>query len=356
MSTTHGNRLGARVPWRLPALFAFFLTSLPAVHGAQSQEQLALMTKGKLAADLGNYAVATDAFSSVANDSSVPAPLRSEALVRLGLARSRAGDTRGSLEAFKTVITRYSSDRSAVRFATGAIAAGVPGKIWPEFRTQLEELLRTANVLSVAYAGMPQSSPKIVRLKWDDFEVRGVWKSGGDPGQGTTSRSHSAEFAAYEIDKMVGLNMVPPTVARSIEEQPGALQFWVNGVRVYKHVQDIPKTPHWSRQLSRMQLFDNLIGNSGRVLSNMMVDRDDNLMLVDYMDSFSADRTLKDPPLQFDRRLVEKLRALDTTESRIRLKNILSDGEIEDLLARRNALLVHLDKLIAERGEAAVFF
>lgn len=338
----------------LTIVVALYLAT--AGSSAQSQEQLALMTKGKLEADLGNYANAAEAFAALANDSSLPVALRWEALVRLGLARSAAGDSRGSLDAFKTVLTRYSTDRNAVRLATGALASRVPGKIWPEFRTHLEELLRTANVISVTYAGMPQSSPKIVRLKWDDFEVKGAWKSGGERGQGAISGSYAAEVAAYEIDKMLGLDMVPPTVARTVEGQPGAITFWVNGVRVYRDAQEMPKTPHWSRQVSRMKLYDSLIGNTDRHLTNMIVDQNDNLLLIDHILAFSSDRTLKDPPSQFDRRLVEKLRALDTSQSRLQLKSTLSDDEIESLLARRDALLARLEKLIAERGEAAVIF
>ena len=325
-----------------------------AVSAEQNREQLALMTKGKLEADLGNYASAAEAFAAVANDKDLPAAMRWEALVHLGLARSAAGESREGLEAFKTVLANYSSDRHAVRFATGALASGVPGKIWPEFRAYLEELLRTATVISVSYAGMPQSSPKIVRLKWDDFEVRGTWKSRGD--RGRVSRSHAAEVAAYEIDKMLGLDMVPPTVARTVEGQPGAVTLWINGVRVYRDAQEMPTSSDWSRQVSRMKLYDALIGNKGRNLATMIVDKNDNLMLIDHELGFSNDRMLIDPPAQFDRRLVEKLKALDTPQSRLRLKSMLSDDEIESLLARRDAILAHLHKLIAERGEAAVMF
>jgi hypothetical protein len=327
-----------------------------AMSSEQSQEQLALMTKGKLEADLGNHAKAADAFAAVANDSSVPDALRWQALVRLGLARSGAGDTRGSLDAFKTVFSRYSNDRSALRFATGALASGVPGKIWPEFRPQLEELLRTASVISVTYAGMPKSSAKIVRLKWDDFELRGAWKSGGDREPGIGVRSDSAELAAYDIDKLLGLDMVPPTVSRTVEGQQGAITFWVNGVRVYRDAQEIPNTPHWSHQISRMKLYDSLIGNTGRNLTNMIIDHNDSLLLIDHVRGFSSDRTLKDPPSQFDRRLVEKLKALDTPQSRLRLKSVLGNDEIASLMARRDGLLAHLQKLLAERGEAAVMF
>ena len=39
--------------------------------------------------------------------------------------------------------------------------------------------------------------------------------------------SYQAEIATYEIDKLIGLGMTPPTVERRIKGNKGSLQFWV---------------------------------------------------------------------------------------------------------------------------------
>ncbi|MGQ0733742.1 MAG: tetratricopeptide repeat protein [Acidobacteriota bacterium] len=323
--------------------------------GGQSQGQLTQMTRGKLEADLGNYAVAVDAFRSVADDRDAPAALRWEALVRLGLARDGQGDWSGSREAFHRVFTQYRSDPMALRFATGALAAAVPGRNWPGFHSHLESLLRTAEVVAVTDMGMAKSS-KIVRLKWDTFELRAVWRPDGPGGEAATSRPVQGELAAYELDKMLAMDMVPPTVARDLDGRPGALQYWVNGVRVYQSVQEMPTTAAWKHQTASMSLFDNLIGNSRRVPNTMLVDSQGRLALIDHNDGFTAVRTLSEPPGLFDRRLVEKLRALDAPPMQRRVRGLLGEGSAESLLARRSALLAHLARLVAERGEAAVVF
>jgi hypothetical protein len=65
---------------------------------------------------------------------------------------------------------------------------------------------------------------------------------------------------------------------------------------------------------------------------------------------------LRNPPAQFDRRLIARLRAFREDDLAIRLKGILGKEDVRNLLKRRDALLAHLAKLVAEKGEAAVLF
>ena len=46
--------------------------------------------------------------------------------------------------------------------------------------------------------------------------------------------------------------------------------------------------------------------------------------------------------------------ARDTLD--VHLKDILMGGQIKGILERRDFLLEHIDKLVAEKGEARVFF
>ena len=162
-------------------------------------------------------------------------------------------------------------------------------------------------------------------------------------------------MAAYELDKMLGLDMVPPTVERTIEGRPGSIQLWVNGCRTYKEG-TAPATTDWNHQVSRVNLFDALIGNTLRNETNLLVDPDSEIILVDHVGVFSSDTELRNPPAHFDRRLLAKLRALREDEVQIRLTKILSREDIKNVLKRRDALLTHLAKLVAEKGDAAVLF
>jgi tetratricopeptide (TPR) repeat protein len=338
--------------------FTLVVLCLAVPAGAeQGKDPSALMTQGKLEADLGNYPAAAEAFASVAGDLGAPGALRWEASVRLGLARSAAGEFERSIEAFKEVLARYSANREAIRFLAGALATRVPGKIWPDFKPQLEELLRSAEVTSSEDLAMGMTGPRRLVLRWSDFEPRAAWRPAPPGPPGDSKENGHPEIAAYELDKLLGLNMVPPTVERILEGRKGSLQLWVNGCKVYKEVQNgMAQTPEWSHEISRMKLFDSLIGNADRNLTNTLVDPRRTLVIVDHTRSFGSDAPLKDPPLQFDRRLVEKLRALAEPDLRLRMRGMLDAKEIDAVLKRRDALLAHLEALVAARGESAVIF
>jgi hypothetical protein len=80
------------------------------------------------------------------------------------------------------------------------------------------------------------------------------------------------------------------------------------------------------------------------------------LILIDHTRTFGSSPEIVNPPDRFDRQLVKRLRALDREEMTDRLSHLLSDVEIEAILDRRDALLAHLDQIIAERGEADALF
>jgi hypothetical protein len=109
-----------------------------------------------------------------------------------------------------------------------------------------------------------------------------------------------------------------------------------------------------------MKSFDCLICNPDRHPGNMIVDDDWNIILIDHSQCFLSDQHLeKDPkaiPMQFDRRLVEKLKYLGPASLRLHFHNYLMDSQVDAILVRRDALLAHIEKLIAEKGEDAVLY
>ena len=313
-----------------------------------------MMTQGKLEADLGDHESASDAFQAIAKDPAAPYALRWEALVRLGVARSAAGETRASVEAFREARETYSEDPKAMQFLTYAVARAVRGRVWIDFKREFEELLKSAKVVSAEELGRGVTGPKKIELQQGEIELSAVWKP---IAQQRPLDDYLHEVAAYELDKILQLDMVPPSVERVIEGHKGALQLWIHGCKVYKDVQeDTPQTASWSHQLSRAKMFDNLIGNTARNEMNILVDPSWDLVLIDHTRSFSSDEELLDPPVQFDRRLVEKLRHLNPAGLALRFQGILDMEAIEHLLKRRDALLSYMDQLIEEKGEAHVLF
>ena len=169
-------------------------------------------------------------------------------------------------------------------------------------------------------------------------------------------------MAAYELDKMLELRMVPPTVEREIRGLKGSLQLWVEGYRRFHEVagRGSPARAAWQRTLSRMKTFDNLISNWARSDKDFLVDADWNVVLIDHSQAFLSTNELSQNPTRFPRSstndLMERLRSLQSERSAMRFGRMLLDPQIRAILGRRDALLTLMEKLIAEKGESAVLF
>jgi hypothetical protein len=242
--------------------------------------------------------------------------------------------------------------------AAGAAAESIEAvKVWVDDKARYEVLLRTAEVTSVEDIGMGVTAPKKVHLKQGELTLKGVFKPIQRGRQKGFWESYQGEVAAYEFDKVLGLDMVPPTVVREIDGKRGSLQLWVEGCKLYRDVQSgTPQSVDWSHQLSRMKLFDSLICNRDRNAQNFLVSSDWVIVLIDHSRAFISDKKIPSPPVQVARGLLEKLKALNLETIEPRFEGIMGKGDIKNILARRDALLAHFDKLIAEKGEALVVY
>ncbi len=232
---------------------------------------------------------------------------------------------------------------------------------WHGSAAEIEELLNNAEVRSVEDIPMGVTNPRRVKLKHGDVTFEAAFKPIKFGKQHGFWESYQAEVAAYEMDKLLGLGMVPPTVKRSVKKNTGSLQFWVHNCELYRDVMaNTPQTSSWSHQLSRMKMFDILINNGDRNAQNFLVDADAHIILIDHSRAFISSKKLlknkKKLPNQYDRALVEKLRTLDRETLDASFKGVLRGGRIKAILERRDFLLSHVDKLVEERGEAQVFF
>lgn len=346
-----------------PMLLAILFTSIAAGFVATASDPptdpidlRSLMTKGKLEADLGNYAAAVEAFSAVATTASATADQRWEARVRLGLARNAGGDYRGGAEAFRQVAEDFSDDPRAIEFLTRAVAGTAPGKVWVGLEPQFEDLLETARIVSTEELIMGVSGPRQVYLTKDEIELRALFKPWILDTENSADRG-VYEIAAYELDKMLDLRMVPPAVERVVDGQAGSLQLWVEGCVVLKESEGLTQSlPDIDLERSRMQTFDSLIGNRDRHDGAILVSPAGEIVLIDHTRSFGSSVEIEDPPDRLDRQMVDGLRALERRRLTEKLSGLLSDHEIEALLERRDALMVHVDHLLAEKGEAGALF
>ncbi len=234
-------------------------------------------------------------------------------------------------------------------------------KTWLKQPQEVVTLLETAEVLSVEEIGMGVTKPWRVDLQNGGETFRAVYKPIKRGRHKGFWESYEAEVAAYEMDRYLGLDMVPPTVVRRVKADLGSLQLWVGDCHLYAEVEEnTPRSVEWSWQLSRMKMFDVLIHNTDRNAQNFLVDQDYHIILIDHSRAFTTEKKMLRQkgklPLAFDRRLVEKLRSLTREDLDERLEDLLMGRQIKALLERRDGLLEYLNKLIAERGEGSVLF
>ena len=109
------------------------------------------------------------------------------------------------------------------------------------------------------------------------------------------------ELAAYKVDRLIGLDMVPVTVLRTIKGHPGALQFWINdAINVRKMLEQKVQPGGWCDirpQYNLMNVFDILIHNTDRTQENALFTKDWTLVLIDHTRAFPA--LVKNPTLLY---------------------------------------------------------
>ena len=170
--------------------------------------------------------------------------------------------------------------------------------------------------------------------------------------------SYQFNIAAYKIDRLIGLNMVPVSIGRTYRSKPSAFTWWIDDVlmdegdKVKKNV-EAPDRTYYSRQRMMMYLFDELISNIDRNQGNIVYTKDWRIWLIDHTRAFRKNSDLKAPArvTRCDRQVYEKLKALDRQTLKTEVGKQLDDGQIKSLLARRDAIVKKLDSL----GPSALF-
>ncbi len=167
--------------------------------------------------------------------------------------------------------------------------------------------------------------------------------------------SYKSEIAAYELDKLLHLDMVPPVVEKRHNGDRGAAILWVQPVRPWKQVEPLPKPEKWNREAVRMKMFDNLIGNIDRNAGNLLVDDDWNLYLIDHSRAFVSDTKLKAEMIRIDRVIWDRMLALDEPTLMASVGEWLDRGAVRAILKRRDNMKKAVDTLLKNGSEATVF-
>ncbi len=218
----------------------------------------------------------------------------------------------------------------------------------------LEGWLEQAEVVAIEDLDTGITKPRRVTLRKDGVELRAVFKQlstdfGIRDSKGALDESdrYQYELAAYKLDRLLGLGMVPVAVSRTINGHRGILEFWIDGsINLRKMTEQKLQPDGWcpaEPQYNLMNVFDILIHNTDRTQENALFTKDWMLLLIDHTRAFPT--YLKDPVLlyrgevQVPPALAERLKALDPVVLQKELGPYLHARQIKALLKRRDRLL-----------------
>lgn len=170
------------------------------------------------------------------------------------------------------------------------------------------------------------------------------------------------QVAAYEMSRMLGISNVPPTVLRKVDGQEGSVQIWIeNSVNERdRRAKNISPSNEDLIDLNiyDMRVFDNLINNIDRNLTNIVFDPEWRVFFIDHTRAFGRSLQLPDPKRlrKCSRPLWEKLQSLDKNLVEEKLKPYMGPIEISRIFDRRDEIVKHFKAKIAREGEENVLF
>ena len=234
---------------------------------------------------------------------------------------------------------------------------------WPD-ADRLEAFLISAEVVDRDKIGVGVTDSSKISLELNGETHEAIFKTFDQPHD-----SWRREVAAYELDKYLGLGMVPPTVERSIKGRRGGVQLWVEGEVMNTTSQDPDDLELWRLQVSTMWLFDFLVANTDRHLNNALITPDSRLVLIDNSLAFKTytkvlktlaeargatrarfwvveyDEDRQQYPTSYRDALVEKLAAMTEKDLKRVLGRYLNKNERRWVLDRRDIILQQIEEL-----------
>ncbi len=237
---------------------------------------------------------------------------------------------------------------------------------------EVETFLKTGRIVSSSLIGqgVTKASRAMLSLRGRTHEAQvqsiniklnDLYSPDGKPVAWRDDYKHN--IAAYKLDRMLQMNMTPPSVERLVGKQKAAFTWWADNVAMMETDRErkniTPPDPEaWAKQMSIATTFDQLIYNVDRNTGNLLITKDWSLLLIDHTRAFAPNPRLMDKP-NFDRvsrQLLDSLRKLDKPKLTTGLSPWVTPSQIDGMLVRRDMIVQHFDKLIKEKGEAAVLF
>ena len=107
--------------------------------------------------------------------------------------------------------------------------------------------------------------------------------------------------AAYRVDRLIGLGMVPVSVPRTWKSDRSAFTWWIDDVHdgrggAPQGATQPPDSGIWNEQMQLVKLFDQLIANTDRNSGNLLIGTSWQVWAIDHTRAFRTQNTLRRRP------------------------------------------------------------
>ncbi len=223
---------------------------------------------------------------------------------------------------------------------------------------QLERFFRQAEVIETEEIGTGITKPLRVTQRMDGITRDAVFKHVDSEPDMQNRRAYSRkldyadrnvfEIAAYRLDRMLDLQLIPVAVARNVDGKDGVLQDWVTGaINERDRLEDDIAFESHCKQYEQYRLrfvFDILIHNDDRNLTNILWHKEDFMLwFIDHTRAFRSPprrpKQLRNVDLRVSDQLRARLSSLNEDNLTRELGDYLHPKQIESLLKRRDLIL-----------------
>lgn len=220
-----------------------------------------------------------------------------------------------------------------------------------------ESILTNAEIDILGLVPWSSNTTLLCDLAWQDHLVQGIYKPerGERPLWDFPSGLYRREVACYRLSRLLGWDLVPPTVLVDGPAGPGSLQLFIP-CDFSEHYLTLSERTEFEPAFQRLTAFDVVANSTDRKAGHVLLDRHDHIWAIDNGLSFHVEFKLRtvlwdyaDEPLPDDIRddLGELIAGSGLTEA---LGDLITADEIEATRRRAYKLVTEARFPIDETG------